>query len=341
MSPVDTHQPEALPRLYAVWRRRMLAGALAATAVGLATHGATWEIHYEFGEKRPSLWVTLGLVMLLVCTLGPGMVATGFALCALGSWRRLRRSSRLARWAWILWVLGPLPVLLLPISHILGLEGEDALKTSTNQAAYILTVTAPALFALLPGVLRASLVIERFIPESRTPGQITLLAAPACIMAYLLPLGVLAQFAFQPELYLGLLLLASSPVIPLLAARRLHRSNTPKQASRLVRTIAVFQGGLAALGAALLIGWVGEHPVLRAWIGQVDPIWVLSVVARTLASKWLTTVVVADLLVLMLHQGREAARALANTAEGEVLGRKLDSLGHSLRSAEPLTRSDS
>ncbi len=270
--------------------------------------------------------------------MGPTLVATGFALAALGSWRRLRRSSRLARWTWILWVLGPLPVLLLPIAHIFGLEGPDALKTSTNQARYILTVTAPALFALLPGVLRASLVIERFIPESRAPGQITFLAAPACIMAYLLPLGLLAQLAFQSELYLGLLLLASSPLIPLLAARRLLRSNTPKQASRLVRIISVFQGGLAALGAALLIGWVGEHPLLRAWIGQVDPIWVLGMVARVLASKWLTTVVVADLLVSMLHQGREAARALADTAEGEILGRKLDALGHSLRSADPLPR---
>ena len=37
---------------------------------------------------------------------------------------------------------------------------------------------------------------------------------------------------------------------------------------------------------------------------------------RTLASQWLTTVVVTDLVVSFVHQGREAAQSLAATAEG-------------------------
>jgi len=317
----------------------MLLGVLLATAIGFATHGPTVEIRFEYGEERPSPWIVVGEVALLLCAVGPGLVGACLALGALGSWRRPRRSSRLTRGAWILLVLGPLPLLLLPIAYIFSLEGQDALKTSTSQVRYLLTVTAPSLFALLPGILSASLVLARMLPESRTPGQITLIAAPACIVAYLLPLGVLAQLAFQAEPYLGLLLLASSPVVPLLAARRLLRRNTPIQAARLVRTIHLFQAVLAGLGAVLLIGWVAENPLLRAWVGQVDGLWVLGLLARVLASKWLTTVVVVDLLVSILHQGQQAACALADTTEGELLARKLDALGNSLRSAEPLTES--
>ncbi len=337
MFSIDAQDPETLPWLYASWRRRLLVGTLAATVVGFAIHSQAVEMHVDFAGESPSLAVWLVLATLVICALIQGLVGTGLAVAALGSWRRLRRSSKLARWTWILWVLGPLPVLLLPVSHILKLEGPDALKTSTNQALYLMTVTVPALFAILPGVLNASLVLERFLPESRAPGQITLLAAPACMLAYLLPLGVLAQFAFQFELYLGLLLLASSSIVPLVAVRGLLRRNTPKQAARLVATIGVFRFLLAGSGMLLIVIWIGEHPQLRDWIGHIDFVWVLGFVARILASKWLMTVVVTDVLVLMLYQGHESARALADKSEGELLGRKLDALGTSLRSTKPLT----
>ena len=91
---------------------------------------------------------------------------------------------------------------------------------------------------------------------------------------------------------------------------------------------------LAVLGAALLIGWVGNQPQLRAWVADVDPVWVLGMIARVMASKWLTTVVVADLLISMLFQGQEASLAIADKAEGKGLARKIDALGKSLRSTE-------
>jgi hypothetical protein len=330
----EPSHPEALPRAYAAWRCRALAGAIVATAVGLVLHGPSGEFRYETGGEWPSPWLVLGLVALVVGAFGPGPVGACLALLAVWSWRRLGTSSRYARAAWVLWVLGPLPVLLLPVAHLFDLNVADALKTSANQVRYLLTVTAPAFFALLPGTLNAALVLERFLPESRAPGQITLLAAPACTVAYLLPLGVLAQLAFQTGLYLGLLLLACSPLVPLLAVRWLLRRDTPRRAARLVWTIVVVQGALAALGVALIVWWLGEHPLLRALLGQISPVWVLGLVAKVLASKWLTTVVVTDLMLVMLYQARESAQALAKTAEGEALAQKLDALGHWLR-AEP------
>jgi hypothetical protein len=235
----------------------------------------------------------------------------------------------------VLWVLGPLPVQILPLAHLFNLNAQDSLKTSAAQVRHLLTVTAPAFFALLPGTLRAALVLKRFLPESRAPGQITMLAAPACTVAYLLPLGVLAQLAFQWELYLGLLLLAISPLVALLAARGLLRRDSSHRAAGLIRTIAVVEGAVGALGAALIALWLVEHPFLRDLLGQIDPVWLLGLAAKVLASKWLTTVVVTDLLVSMLYQVRESTQSLADTAEGEALAQKLDALADSLRRAGP------
>lgn len=323
--------PDALPLKYAAWRRRTLAAALVASVVENVGHGSAVEVRLDFGDEWPSTGVVVGLATVALCSLAPGILGAVLALASLGTWRRPRRSSRLARAAWVVWVLGPMPLLLLPVSRLFHLDPEDAVRTSAAQVRYLLTVTAPAFFSLLPGALSAALVLKRFLPESRAPGQIVVLAAPACMVAYLIPLAALAQLAFHPELYLGLLLIAGSPVVPLLAARKLRHCNIPEEAAHIVRIIACVEGAIAAFGAALLVRWLGDHPQLADWIGRVDPVWVLGAVAKVVASKWLTTVVVTDLLVAVLHQGWEADRAMAGTAEGEALARKLDALGTALR----------
>jgi hypothetical protein len=87
------------------------------------------------------------------------------------------------------------------------------------------------------------------------------------------------------------------------------------------------------VAVALIASWLAENPLLRELLGQIDPAWVLGMVAKTLASKWLTTVVVTDLLVSMLHRVQQSARSLTDTAAGETLARKLDALGCSLGQA--------
>jgi len=303
----------------------------------MMVQGPGFELHWEFGDESPSPWLVLGLAGVVIGALGPGLAGAGLALAAVWSWRRLGTSSRFARAAWVLWVLGPLPLLLTPVARLFDLDTMDTLKTSSTQIRQLITVTAPAFLALLPGILRAALMLERFLPESRAPGQIALLAAPACAVAYLIPLGAVAQLWFQPGLYLGLLLLACSPLVPLLAVHRLLRRNSAQRSARLVRNIVVVQVSMSALGLALVARWLGEHPLLRELLGHIKPIWVLGLAAKMLASQWLTTVVVTDVVVSLLHQGREAAQSLADTAEGNVLARKLDALGQSLRSSRRAT----
>ena len=72
----------------------------------------------------------------------------------------------------------------------------------------------------------------------------------------------------------------------------------------LVWEIVAIQTALAALGVVLLVGWLGEHPLLRTWLGRINAVWVVGLAAKVLASKWLTEVVVTDLQLSLLHQGR-------------------------------------
>lgn len=330
---------EALPEAYAAWRWRMLVGSLLANVIGVALHGPTGEITLRLDvDEWPSVWFLVGFFAVLIGALGPGLLGSCYALAAIWSWRRLGRSGWYARAAWALWVLGPLPILLLPLPYLFHLNAVDSLKTSAAQVRHLLTVTVPALFALLPGAVRGALVLERFLPESRAPGQVALVAAPACAAAYLVPLGIVAQLAFHTGLYLGLLLLAVSPLVPLIAVPWLLRRDTPERARRIVWVIGALQGALGAAGVVLLLLFVADHPLLQTWLGKIDPVWAAGLVIKVLAGKWLMTVVVSDLLISMLHQGQQAAHSLTGTAEGEALGRKLDALGAALRTHHPSER---
>ena len=165
----EPSHPEALPRAYAAWRCRMLVGAIIATVVGLVLHGPTVEIRYDSGPDQPSHWLVFGLAALMAGALGPGLLGICLALGAVWRWRRLGRSSRLARAAWGLWVLGPLPILVLPLAHLFQLNLEDSLRTSAHQVRYLLTVTAPAFFALLPGICAQLWYLNAFSLSPRRP----------------------------------------------------------------------------------------------------------------------------------------------------------------------------
>jgi hypothetical protein len=92
---------------------------------------------------------------------------------------------------------------------------------------------------------------------------------------------------------------------------------------------------LDVVGAALIVISLGEHPLLRRWLGQIDVLWAFGLVARALAGKWLMTVVVVDLLVSKLHRAYEAARSLAGATAREILVQKLDTLGTLLTEGPP------
>jgi hypothetical protein len=154
MQAADSSRAEVLPQAYAAWRGRALAGAIVATIVGIVVHGPQGEFRVDFGEEAPSPWLLLGVFALAMGSFGPGLAGACLILAAVWSWRRMGTSSRLARATWILWVLGPIPVLLVPVAHLFNLNEADSLKTSANQVRYLLTVIAPALspFSRVPCV---------------------------------------------------------------------------------------------------------------------------------------------------------------------------------------------
>ena len=70
-------------------------------------------------------------------------------------------------------------------------------------------------------------------------------------------------------------------------------------------------------------------------IGHLDAAWIVGFTAKMLASKWLSTIVVTDVLLSMMDQTRESSQSLEDSAEGQSLARKLDALGQAMRPASP------
>jgi hypothetical protein len=125
--------------------------ALAAAAIALAIHGPAGVIPLHVEGEWPSTLLTAGFVAMAIGAFGPGLAAACFTVAAIATWHALRTSGRMARFAWVFWVVAPLPILLLPLSYLFSLNIPDAARTSASQVRHLLTVTAPALFGLLPG----------------------------------------------------------------------------------------------------------------------------------------------------------------------------------------------
>jgi hypothetical protein len=329
---------DPLARDYMVWRYWALLGVALMTVASFALHAPTVKIIIELDDPGEAAngspshpWAMLvGLVILFVYYLVMALAGFVLVVAATWFWARLPRSRRLARAAWLVGFLGPLPVFLLPMTHLLDLHGMDAARTAAGQIHAILTVTIPPLLALLPGAARAALVIERFLPESEAPGWLALLTAPFCALGYVLLLGVVLQLSVSPWLVGGLLLLTASPLVTLARWRELVQRDTPQVGARAARSIAWMQVSLSAAGLALLTRYVADKPVLVDLLGHVNIWWFLSFVAGVLSLRILVTVVLVDLFIDLLYRGRESARKLAGTPTEATLDRKITALGRAL-----------
>src|SRR5262245_55175314 len=123
--------PDPLARDYALWRRGVLRNAALLTVASAALSAPSWPLILWLGDgdEGPSSRLLAGLAALVLYSLLMALASFGLLLAAAWRWDRPPRSRTLARLAWAAGFLGPLPVLLLPMSHLLGLHGADAVRT--------------------------------------------------------------------------------------------------------------------------------------------------------------------------------------------------------------------
>src|SRR6185436_10708684 len=117
------------------------------------------------------------------CHLFVKIVVVALVLFAARAWSHVTRSRHLARWAWVIGLLVPLALAAWPWANSLSLEhlGTDAERVrqlfALLLAASYLTMLAPKLLSIFPGIMRSALTMKTLFPESMQTGWMTVLTA--------------------------------------------------------------------------------------------------------------------------------------------------------------------
>lgn len=333
---------DPLAQDYAAWRMRSLRRSCLAVALSYAldVYAGGTVATVKFGLRHPTsleAWLEAGLSWYLRLVV---VVCCRLVLYATLCWKRLDRSSFLARSAGVIAFLGPMPLFLIPFPRVLEQHGVDAMLLASNVIRGVLTLYVPELFALLPALIRASIVLKRFLPESVVPGLLVVVATPLQSLLYFLLICILVQIVPHRDFVLGMLCLALAPLVWLARAKAIIRPISAQQGENPLRYESLVNVGLTLIGSLLILLEVSEDVELDLLIFRnVDVYQVLRLMAGVLASRALLTVILVDgMLAILFHSSRaEQAGTPAETAER--LKGKIRVLGEALTDGGPIVMS--
>lgn len=215
---------EGLYQDLVLWRRSQLfvGGLLAAVAL-LLQLGASLALLGDLG--------TLTLVNLL------HVAAMGGALFALfkanQEWDYVVAQGKLLRRLWLLWLLLPLGLALIPWSALSPSHEMDTLGVAPGSTLWWLLLATPGLLGAGAGVLRAGIALKMLAPGAPEAGWLLRLVAPAYAALLSVVLLMLYQLTGQVLFVLALAALLT----PALWTWRLSRKLMERQEKRVVRPL--------------------------------------------------------------------------------------------------------
>jgi hypothetical protein len=329
---------DPLAQDYAAWRGMLLRWTV---LIVLAGAFLGYKVDFVVGDESNDI-PHFGVFVVLILVLGLIVTAiTGFLLLVYAAWKwhRVRVSRRLVAAAWVIQFLGPLLIFLIPVPHLLGLHGLEAVQFTALWIKTILMFYIPGLFALFPAVVRASLVVKQFLPESEVPGGLAVLASLFSALVYLVTLSVLVQISLNGYLVLGMVLLTASSLVYLVRVRALFKRHSPAEGRRIVRSVQWTSLTLTVAGSALLVQFALESPNLLWFVERVDVWMVLTFIVSTMSNRMLLTVVFADFFLIVLLRSWQSTRSISGTETETLLDQKvaalLGALGQSSRLLPP------
>lgn len=172
----------------------------------------------------------------------------------------------------------PFAVALVPFGHYIVIEETDPqiiqgqrLGAGIAGAMFWLVWLLPALLAIMPGILRASVRIKSLLPESIVPGWIIVMTAPFFTLVLLLVFVVVNQIAGNLLLVCGVLLLMASPVVFLIRTDLLIKPVTEFRERRHLDQMQVVYVVVLAIGSALLMTYAFTFEILgRPLVGDTE-----------------------------------------------------------------------
>ena len=201
---------------YLAWRRALLFVSSVFLGVFAVVATIVWIVETAKNDLDPQQFeVAFYRTVTLIRLLG-GVYLAWCSYRALAAWDDLVRSHRSMMRGWIVGLLVPFLLAVIPVSAYFRLpeiDPEQALQREMGLQLLGLIVGVKEYFMLFPaflsifvGALRSALLVKRFLPEAAAPGWIAVVSAPVFFLALLSLLALLAQIGASPLLIVGFLL---------------------------------------------------------------------------------------------------------------------------------------
>lgn len=289
---------------YMAWRHSVLLVALPFALLSGAL--AVWDLATEVDTQGLTF---LGLVATVVPSLAVLVLVVGTAIAAF-TWRKPRTSARTLQSTWAISLLAPVLVAVLPVDWLLTNEGlnqfgpDSELLTRIAISINYSIALLPSLLSFPSGVVRGAARIKSLLPASTLAGWVLVVMAPIYAVFFVVAVIIVEQLAGNALLMVGVLLLAASPfvhviaarvyVLPLISAEDVRRLDSVQRRAGLVTVgggvLLVLWALTARFGDASLIGSTSEGSLLDHWTALLR---VFELVFRVLV----TTAVFSHLLL--------------------------------------------
>jgi hypothetical protein len=172
---------------FTAWRRSMLLIStlcLSVMAVLAMINLASTLEQTDTPDARAMVDVELAN-FLAIAQAGAKVALAVFAYRALRAWHDLPRSHRAQKLGWIIGLLVPFTVALVPARWILHMQGAEAGQRAMavqmvglSMGITYFMMLMPSVLAVFVGAIRAALVVVKLLPESPIPGWVVAVFSP-------------------------------------------------------------------------------------------------------------------------------------------------------------------
>jgi hypothetical protein len=252
-----------------------------------------------------------------VVKLGPALAEGVFCwICwtQLKNWSHWRDQRRKLFWGWLLFMAMPFIVFLYPLRTAVmesaGTPGDAARAFGVGAGAFesfvyamiAMLQLAPKAISLMPGLIRASLVIKLLFPGSTAPGWLIVLCAPLYALLGYVVLIIPYQFTGSGWFISGVLGLIVGQIVLARAGFSLARPLLEPEALREVRRVRAYYLSVM-IGSAILI-----VIALGALVAELKmrPADVITAVMKFETNVLILTMIGADLVITSLDRARSA-----------------------------------
>jgi hypothetical protein len=253
-----------------------------------------------------------------IVKLGPALAEGVFCwICwtQLKRWSHWRRQRRVLFWGWLLFMAMPFVVFLYPLRtavmeaganhaeaiRALGVDG--TMRRAADPFVYAMIAMlqlAPKAISLMPGLIRASLVIKLLFPGSTQPGWLIVMCAPLYALLGYVVLIVPYQFTGSGWFISGVLGLVLAQGLLARAGFSLAQPLLEDEALRAVKRVRTYYMFVMFLSAILIVVALGSL-VVSLKMRAAD---VITAVMKFETNVLILTMIGADLVITNLDRAR-------------------------------------